>query len=140
MNKLIKIKQSVVDRMVLELHAVLPNEGCGYLAGSDGCVDTIYPLENIDHSPEHFSFRPEDQFSVLKSARSAGKQLQVVYHSHPETPPRLSEEDLRLLNDPSMVYIIVSFKTDVPGIKAYQIDKSGDAIIVNEVELNIIGD
>ncbi|MDG2264807.1 MAG: M67 family metallopeptidase [Candidatus Marinamargulisbacteria bacterium] len=140
MNKELTIKQSVVTRMVSELRTALPNEGCGYLAGANGCVDTLYPLENIDHSPEHFSFRPEDQFSVLKSARSAGKELQVVYHSHPETPPRLSEEDLRLLNDPSMVYIIVSFKTAVPGIKAYQIDKSNEAITVHEVELNIIGD
>jgi proteasome lid subunit RPN8/RPN11 len=103
-------------------------------------VDTIYPLENIDHSPEHFSFRPEDQFAVLKSARTAGKHLQVVYHSHPETPPRLSEEDLRLLNDPNMVYIIVSFQSDVPGIKGYQIDKANETITVHDVALEIVGE
>ncbi|MEC9236446.1 MAG: SIS domain-containing protein, partial [Pseudomonadota bacterium] len=39
----------------------------------------------------------KEQFKVLKESRAAGLQLLSVYHSHPESPARLSLEDLRLL-------------------------------------------
>ncbi len=58
-----------------------------------------------------------------------------VYHSHPESPARLSEEDLRLLNDPLMVYVIVSLMTEKPDTKAFRILKNAHNIHVESVEI-----
>ena len=91
----------------------LPNEACGYLSGLTTLyADGVHPLRNVDASPEHFAFEPKEQFDVLKRVRGAGKRLIGVYHSHPETPARMSEEDLQLLRDPSMIYVIYSVTDD----------------------------
>ena len=44
-----------------------------------------------------------------------------MYHSHPESPARLSHEDLRLLQDPNMVYLIISLEHQQADLKAYHI-------------------
>jgi proteasome lid subunit RPN8/RPN11 len=94
-----------------------------------------FPLTNIDHSNEHFSFDPREQFGVLKEARSQGLQIIANYHSHPESPARPSEEDIRLAFDPDIIYIILSLQEkDNPVIKAFSI-KEG---IVEQIEFKII--
>ena len=95
-------------------------------------------MTNIDASPEHFSFDPKEQFKVVKEARTKGISLLSVYHSHPETPARLSEEDIKLLNDPNMVYIIVSLKdAEKPEVKGYTLNKPDDhSIEITRVELS----
>ena len=65
-------------------------------------------MENIDHSSEHFSFAPKDQFAAIRYARSKGLQIIGNWHSHPVSPSRPSEEDLRLANDPDIRYFILS--------------------------------
>ena len=47
-------------------------------------------------------------FAAARQARAAGLDLIGVYHSHPATPPRMSQEDIRLANDSSVVYLIYS--------------------------------
>ena len=133
-----KIKKSVYDDMVAHSLELKPIESCGYLAGIENEVDEIYRMTNIDNSPEHFSFDPKEQFKVVKDARNKQKQLLSVYHSHPETPARLSEEDLKLLNDPNMVYIIVSLKEKEPIVKGFKILKSGLDINIKEEDITII--
>ena len=127
------ITQATVDAMIADTKRQLPNEGCGYVAGITQAgvaqIDTIYPMTNVDQSPEHFSFDPKEQFAVLKQARNAGKTLLGVYHSHPETPARLSEEDLALLNDPAMIYIIISFAGEMPEMAAFKIKKDEETVI-----------
>ena len=112
-----------------------PVESCGYLAGRDGVITTLFKMTNVDNSPEHFSFDPKAQFQVVKDARTAGLTVMGVYHSHPESPARLSEEDLRLLNDPLMVYVIVSLMTEKPDTKAFRILKNAHNIHVESVEI-----
>ena len=100
-----------------------PIESCGYLTGSDDHITTFHPMTNIDNSPEHFSFDPKEQFAVVKAARAAGEKILAVYHSHPETPARLSEEDLKLFNDSDPVYIIVSLQQEKPVLKGFKVFK-----------------
>lgn len=88
-------------------------------------VERVFPVENIDHSPEHFTIDPRDQLRVLKEARAEGLELLGNFHSHPQTPARPSVEDKRLLNDRSASYLIVSFASDEPRLNAFRID--GDA-------------
>ena len=135
-----KIQQAIIDAMIADTRQALPNEGCGYLAAEAKTdrITAIYPMTNVDASPEHFSFDPAEQFKTVKAARAAKQTLVAVYHSHPETPARLSEEDLKLLNDPDMLYIIVSFKNATPDIAAFKINKASDKISVTSINLEVL--
>ena len=133
-----KIKRELVKAMIEHSEELNPVESCGYLAGKDNELLKFYPMTNIDNSPEHFSFDPKEQFKVMKEARNDGLRLMSVYHSHPESPARLSEEDLRLLNDPSMVYIIVSLLEKKPDVKGYKVSKQGEDITVERVNLETV--
>ena len=111
------IPQNIIDELISQARQDAPNETCGYLLGTsseDG--DTVtenYEMENIDHSPEHFSFNPKDQFAALKYARSKGLRILANWHSHPASPSRPSQEDIRLANDPTIRYAILSLHDGV---------------------------
>ena len=95
-----KIPNEIIDKLISQARQDAPNESCGYLlgvSGPDGDVVTEnYWMENIDHSSEHFSFAPKDQFAALKYARQNGLKILANWHSHPASPSRPSQEDLRL--------------------------------------------
>lgn len=106
---MLRIENSLLEQIAEQGRKELPNEACGYLAGvSPDSLDLRIPLTNIDASPEHFSLDPKEQFNALKEAREGGRKLLVVYHTHPETPARMSDEDIRLANDPRIHYLIYS--------------------------------
>jgi len=129
---------SLYTSMCEHAQALAPIESCGYLGGTNNQATTFYPMTNVDHSPEHFSFDPKEQFAVLKQARSKGETLLAVYHSHPETPARLSAEDIRLFNDPDPVYLIVSLASASPVMKGFKVIKPSETNIeVYAVQLEI---
>lgn len=109
-----RIPQNIIDELINQARQDAPNETCGYLLGTaDGDVTENYWMENIDHSPEHFAFAPKDQFAALKYARSQGLKILANWHSHPASPSRPSQEDLRLANDPTIRYAILSLHEGV---------------------------
>lgn len=105
-------KLTVTSAVLAELAAAAgkaaPLEACGLLAGRDGKVTKFYPLANADASPEHFRMKPEEQFAAVKDMRQTGLKMLAIWHSHPASPPRMSEEDLRLAYTPDIVYVILS--------------------------------
>ncbi len=108
-----KIPQDIIEELIAQARQDAPNETCGYLLGTDNGdseaeVSENYWMENIDHSPEHFSFSPREQFAALKYARQNGLKILANWHSHPASPSRPSQEDLRLANDPTIRYAILS--------------------------------
>jgi [CysO sulfur-carrier protein]-S-L-cysteine hydrolase len=117
---MIYIPTKIVDAIRRQAVSESPDEACGYLAGEDDQVISRIPMTNVDHSPEHFTFDPVEQFDAIKRAREEGYSLIAVYHSHPATPARMSEEDKRLAYDTEIVYIIMSLKDDLT--KAFKIN------------------
>lgn len=121
------IPQNIIEQLVAQARAEAPDESCGYLLGhpalgeADALVTENYPMENIDHSPEHFSFAPRDQFAALRYARERGLKILANWHSHPASPSRPSQEDLRLANDPSIRYAILSLQEDRPVLNSFRI-------------------
>ena len=103
-----KIPQNIIDQLIAQARQDAPNETCGYLLGREDVVTENYWMENVDHSPEHFSFAPKDQFAAFRYARSKGLCILANCHSHPASPSRPSQEDLRLANDPAIRYAILS--------------------------------
>ncbi|MDR0844898.1 MAG: M67 family metallopeptidase [Tannerella sp.] len=129
---MIVIPQHIIDEIIAHAHAEWPNEACGLLAGTGNEVVKQFPLTNIDHSPEHFSFDPKEQFAVLREARAQGWRIIANYHSHPETPARPSQEDIRLAYDPNIFYVILSLQNrENPVIKAFSIKEE----ISTEIEI-----
>jgi len=128
---MIRINKVFFDEIVKQALDELPNEACGLLGGKDDEVIKRYPMTNIDESPEHFSFDPAEQFKVFRQARSEGLKLIANYHSHPATPARPSQEDIRLAFDSEIVYLILSLAGEVPDLKGFKI-KEG---IVEGVEV-----
>jgi len=131
---MIRIPTHIYDGIVAQAYAELPNEACGLLVGKQGEVVKQHALTNIDHSNEHFSFDPAEQFQVFRSARSEGLEILANYHSHPETPSRPSVEDIRLAYDPNILYLIVSLAAEVPVLKAFNIQNG----ISSEVPIEVV--
>ena len=129
-----KIPQNVIDELIAQAQKDAPNESCGYLLGSltpnpspkgegdfEALVTENYWMENIDHSSEHFSFAPKDQFAALRYAREHGLTILANWHSHPASPSRPSQEDLRLANDPTIRYAILSLLDGEPKLNSFKI-------------------
>ena len=130
---MIKIPQSAYDEVVAHALKDNPIEACGYLAGINGEVKYAIPMKNTDESNEHFSFEPGEQFDAFKKTKSEGLRLIAVYHSHPETPARPSEEDIRLAYDPNVSYIIVSLASETPVMKSFIIKNK--TVEIEEIEV-----
>ena len=117
-----KIPQNIIDELIAQAQKDAPDESCGYLLGTaDGNVIENYWMENIDHSSEHFSFAPKDQFAALRYAREHDLKILANWHSHPASPSRPSQEDLRLANDPTIRYAILSLLDGEPKLNSFKI-------------------
>ena len=121
----LKIPGNIFEQMIQQAKAESPIEACGILSGRDGQVERFYKMTNTDKSSTHFIMAPEEQFKVVKDIRAAGRQMLAIYHSHPETPARPSEEDIRLALTPDVIYVIISLqKTDKNNVKGFTIENS----------------
>ncbi len=116
-----EIEKSIIKQIVSEAHRANPLECCGYLAGNDRLITHVYPMKNIDQSNVHYSFEPKEQFETVKDIRNCGMEVLGVYHSHPESPARPSEEDIRLAYDPQVSYVIISLCDEEIDVKSFKI-------------------
>jgi proteasome lid subunit RPN8/RPN11 len=120
---MLKIPQTIYEDIIAHAKEGFPLEVCGILGGRDGVVSAIYRMTNTDASNEHFMMEPKEQFAVVKELRAKGLEMSAIYHSHPETPARPSEEDIRLALTPHVSYVIVSLaEQDRPVLKSFKID------------------
>ena len=131
---MLKIKKEIYEKMVEHTRNGLPLEVCGYLGEKDDEISVIRRMKNIDESNEHFSFDPKEQFEVVKEFRDSGLKAKVVYHSHPETASRPSEEDIKLAYDPNVSYIIISLAQKDVVVKSFLIKDD----LVKEEKIEII--
>lgn len=132
---MIRIPLSIHDEMIAHAKEGFPLEVCGILGGTGDSVSVGYRMTNIDASNEHFMMEPKEQFAVVKELRAKGLAMLGIYHSHPETPARPSEEDIRLALTPDVSYLIVSLAdAGKPDLKSYKIS----AGIVQKESIEII--
>ena len=129
-----KISREVYEEIVRQARRELPNESCGYLLGIGETVEENYPMTNADHSPEHFSFLPQEQFAAVRHARGKGLRVIGNWHSHPSSPSRPSQEDIRLAYEDSIVYFILSLADAEPVLNAFRIREG----TVEKISLEIL--
>ena len=128
---MLTIPKTIIDAIIAHARRDFPLEACGILGGTEGVVSEHYPMANTDQSNEHFTMEPKEQFAVIKDLRAKGKEMVAIYHSHPETPARPSEEDIRLALTPGVSYLIVSLAGAVPEVKSYRIE--GGVVTAEEI-------
>ena len=110
----VTIKKSDYDLILKHSKDNLPEEACGLIAGTISenkkNIEKVYLLENIDHSNEHFTIDLKEHLTALKDARANGLEILGNWHSHPESPSRQSQEDIRLAVDSTASYLILSLE------------------------------
>jgi len=131
----LEIPRKIFEQMLEQAQAEAPIEACGILAGTDGTVEKLYKMTNVDRSSDHFMMEPKEQFAVVKDIRSAGLEMLAIYHSHSVTPARPSAEDIRLALTPDVMYVIVSLANRMhPAVKGFLIENGN----VTEVSVRIL--
>ena len=124
----ITITRSEYDKMLTHALSQRPNEACGLIAGEDmedgsRQIRHVYLLTNTDASNEHFTLDPKEQLQAVKDMRQNGLKPLGNWHSHPETPSRPSEEDIRLSYDSKASYLILSLmEEDKPVLNAFHVE------------------
>ena len=125
----IRVEYPIYDEIVAYAKEHLPEEACGLIAGTEDEegreIKKVYFLENKDHSKEHFTLDPADQMAAIKDARSLGLKMLGNWHSHPESPSRPSDEDIKLAYDSKASYLILSLMADNPVLNSFHI-KDGE--------------
>ncbi len=120
---MLKLPQNILQQIIDQAEAEAPVEACGILAGAGETIDKYYPMTNTDAATDHFMMEPAEQFAVVKDIRQNNLEMLAIAHSHPETPARPSEEDLRLALTPNVVYVIISLMNkDQPEVRGFLID------------------
>jgi len=125
-----KIKQEIIDQIITHAKEDAPVEACGYIAAKDGIVDKLFRLANVDRAEDHYTLDPKEQFAIVKKVREEGGKISAVYHSHPASPARMSQEDIRLAYDPTISYVICSLLNEEPTVKSFKCKKG---IVDNEI-------
>lgn len=132
------LKKADYDKMVAHAKANLPEEACGLIAGHDEdgvrVIEKVYLIENVDHTNEHFTVTPKAQLEAIKNMRQNGLKPLGNWHSHPESPSRSSQEDIRLAYDSSASYLILSLMDEEPVLHSFHVENSQST----REDLNII--
>ena len=119
--------KSDYEKILAHCKEGLPNESCGLIGGvregDKKYIRKVYLLTNIDASNEHFSMDPREQLAAVKDMRAEGLVPLGNWHSHPESPSRPSEEDIRLAYDSKASYMILSLmNADEPVLNSFHIE------------------
>lgn len=136
---MLQLGKNEYDLILKHAFEGLPNEACGLIGGiienEIKIVKEVYLLRNLDESNEHFSMDPMEQLASVKDLRKKGYLLFGNFHSHPETPSRPSEEDIRLAYDSNASYLILSLQYKEQSVlKAFHISSG----IVTEEAIELV--
>jgi proteasome lid subunit RPN8/RPN11 len=128
------VPRAILDEMVAQARAELPNECCGLLAGRFdetpdgrrlGRVECRYPLVNAARSPTQYLSDADSMFAAVRDQRRRGVETLAVYHSHPTSAPVPSRTDLEQNYSGDVVNLIISLLADMPQIKGWWLSADG---------------
>ncbi len=111
---MVTISQTLLNEIHRHLEETYPEEGVGFIFGSDGdetSVKALHPVPNA-WQPEaervrRYDVAPQDIIEADDQAEQMGLVIVGAYHSHPDHPNEPSETD-RERAHPFFVYLITS--------------------------------
>lgn len=108
----VSIPRLLVNQILEQAQRSPEAEVCGLIAGRHGQPVRCYPVANADPHPDHhFLMEPHQQIAAMRAMRERGEELFAIYHSHPDSPPLPSAEDLAQAAYPEALYLIISLAT-----------------------------
>jgi len=105
---MLSVSKELLEQIHVNGEQAYPEEGAGFLIGSDGKVERVLSLPNArEDEARHnrFLITPEDYLKAELTADKLGLSLIGVFHSHPDCPNIPSEYD-REWAQPFFSYII----------------------------------
>jgi proteasome lid subunit RPN8/RPN11 len=102
------IHTALWQQILENIWRVVPEEGCGFVAGTglESCV--VLPVTNQLHSPVRFIMAPLEQLKAMLWIEENGMDTVAIYHSHPKGPAVPSPTDLAEFAYPDAICLIVS--------------------------------
>lgn len=118
------------------LRGALPNEGCGLLvsdrvAEEGGVPRRFVGMRNAAESPYRYLMDPQEQLRVMLEIDDADEVVWAIVHSHVASPARPSATDIGLAAYPDALYVLCSFASEPPELRAWTIVAGA----VNEIVL-----
>ena len=132
----LEVPADIVDEILAQARAELPDECCGLLAGrlpedaaeaadaSERVARAVrrYPLTNAAKSPTEYLSDPASLFAAYREMHQLGLEILAIYHSHPTAPPVPSRRDIERNNyGADVVHLIVSLEGAEPVIRAWRL-------------------
>jgi proteasome lid subunit RPN8/RPN11 len=112
---------ALVEALIGQARAALPEETCGLVAGQQGRAVRLYPIENMRHSPVAYEMEPLQQIQAMLAIENDGLELLAIYHSHPDGPAHPSPTDVALAYYPEQAQLIISLAGAAATVRAYLI-------------------
>ncbi len=131
----ISVSEEAYEKMLTAARESYPYEVCGILAGNcdKEMIDVLYIAENAFEGEKEtfYSIDPAELYRIEKGIMESGQDVLGIYHSHPDQPEVISDEDAKRMI-PSLVYIISSVRSEgCTGIRGYiKNEPDGDVIPV----------
>ncbi|MCL5027213.1 MAG: M67 family metallopeptidase [Chloroflexi bacterium] len=130
-----RLRETMVNEIIAHAQQGAPEEVVGILAGSNGRVEKLYRATNVAKNPrQQYLMDSREQLRIMREIESHGWDMVGIYHSHPESPARPSQTDIKLAGYPDAVYVIVSLKDrQKPVMRAFHIEDNN----IREEELAV---
>ncbi len=107
-KKFVSLPLLLRRRMLRHVRSVLPEEGCGFIAGINLQAVAVLPVANKLHSPVRFVMEPVEQLKAMQWIEHTDLEIMAIYHSHPSGPATPSATDLAEHSFPDAFSIICS--------------------------------
>ena len=107
----------------------------------DDCGDVtilrVFRGTNTLESPTRYRMAASEVIDAFREMRERGLRLAAIVHSHPATPPTLSDIDLREANYPDAALLIVSFADPSPEAAAWRLERQGEQLAAAKIPIHI---
>lgn len=131
-----RIPAPLREQLIDWLREALPNEGWGILVAErpaeDGGVPSRFVgMRNAAESPYRYYPDSEELLQVMLAIDDADEVVWAIVHSHVASAPYPSPTDIGLATHPEAVYVLASFTSEPPELRAWTIVDGA----VNEIVL-----
>ncbi len=129
-------------QMLRHARRVLPEEGCGFLAGINLNAVAVLPVANQLHSPVRFLMEPAEQLKALQWIEQHELEILAIYHSHPSGPATPSATDLAEHSYPEAFSIICSPSGSRWRMRCFRLARDGfeELSVVTGVKIDVPGE
>ncbi|MCE1254105.1 MAG: M67 family metallopeptidase [Anaerolineae bacterium] len=131
----IALPQALLDQLINEVVQHLPEEACGFLTGtSEGIVENILPVENIQHQTKSFKMDGLEQLNKMQEMEEKRQTWLGIYHSHPEGEAYPSNTDIISQVYPEIAMFICAPNESGWQVKAFWVNEG----LVEEEALEVL--